>query len=44
VLVLEEDFAMSGEVGLFQGGRGEGGFRVKEARELGDERFSLEEE
>lgn len=41
VLMLEENFAVSGEVGLFQGGGGEGRFGVKKARELGDECFSL---
>lgn len=37
VLMLEEDFAVTGEVGLFEGGCGQCGFRVEESRELRDE-------
>lgn len=32
---------MAGEVVLFEGGGGEGSFRVEEAGELGDERVTL---
>lgn len=39
--VVEEDLAVAGEVVLFEGGGGEGGFGVEEAGELGDESFSL---
>lgn len=39
--VVEEDFAVAGEVGLFEGRGGEGGFGVEEAGELGDEGFAL---
>lgn len=39
--VVEEDFAVPGEVVLFERGGGEGGFGVEEAGELGYERFSL---
>ena len=35
---------MSGEVVLFEGGRSEGGFGVKEAGEMGDEAFALASE
>ena len=40
--VVEEDFAVAGEVGLFEGGGCEGGFGVEEAGELGDEGFTLQ--
>jgi len=40
-LVVGEDFAVAGEVVLFQGGGGEGGFGVEEAGELGDEGVAL---
>lgn len=39
--VIEEDFAMAGEVVLFESGGGQDGFGVEEAGELGDEGFSL---
>ena len=39
--VVEEDFAVAGEVGLFEGGGGERGFGVEEAGELRDEGFAL---
>ena len=39
--MVEQDFAVAGEVVGFQGGGGEGGFRVEETAELGDEGFSL---
>lgn len=39
--VVEEDFAVAGEVCLFEGGGGEGGFGVEEAGELGNEGFAL---
>ena len=34
--VFDKDFAVAGEVVLFEGGRGESGFGVEEAGELGD--------
>lgn len=34
--VVGEDFAVAGEVALFQGGGGEGRFGIEEASELGD--------
>lgn len=39
--VVGEDFAVAGEVVLFQGGGGEGCFGVEEAGELGDEGGAL---
>ena len=42
--VLDEDFAMAGEVILFESGGGEGGFGVEEAGELGDQGVSLRKE
>lgn len=39
--VVEQDFAVAGEVGLFEGGGCEGGFGVEEAGELGEEGFAL---
>ena len=39
--VIEEDFAVTGEVVLFQGGGGEGRVGVKKPGELGDEGFAL---
>lgn len=36
-----EDFTMAGEVVLFQGGGGQGGFGVEETGELGDEGLTL---
>ena len=39
--MVEEDFAVAGEVVLFERGGGKGGFRVEEAGELGDEDLSL---
>ena len=39
--MVEEDFAVAGEVVLFQGRGGEDGFGVEEAGELGDEVFAL---
>lgn len=39
--VVEEDFAMSGEVVLFEGGGCEDGFRVEKTGELGYEVFAL---
>lgn len=41
VLVFLKDFAVSGEVCLFEGGGVDGGFGVEESGKLGDERFSL---
>ncbi len=40
-LVVEEDFAMPGEVVLFEGRGSEGGFGVEEACQLGDEGVAL---
>lgn len=39
--MVEEDFAVAGQVVGFEGGGGEGGFGVEEAGQLGDEGFSL---
>lgn len=39
--MVDEDLAVAGEVVGFQGGCVEGGFRVEETAELGDEGFSL---
>lgn len=39
--VLEEDFAVAGEIVGFEGRGGERGFGVEEAGELGDEGFPL---
>ena len=41
--VVEEDFAVAGQVVGFEGRGGEGGFGVEETVELGDEGFSLRE-
>lgn len=41
--VVGQDFAVAGEVILFEGGGGEGSLGIEEARELGDERFTLYE-
>jgi hypothetical protein len=40
-LVVEEDFAVAGEVVLFEGRGCQGGFRVEEAGELGYEGVTL---
>ena len=39
--MFAEEVTVAGEVVLFQGGGGEGGFGVEEAGELGDEAFAL---
>lgn len=39
-----KDFAMPGEIGLFEPGFGHCGFGVEETGELGDEDFSFGEE
>ncbi len=39
--MVDEDFAVAGEVVLFESGGGESGFGVEEAGELGDEGFTL---
>lgn len=41
VLVFLKDFAVSGEVCLFEGGGRESRFGIEESRKLGNERFSL---
>jgi hypothetical protein len=44
VAVLGEDFAVAGQVGLFERGLGECGFGVEQPAQLRDERFALGEE
>ena len=40
-MVVLEDFTVAGEVVLFQGGGGQGGFGVEETGELRDEGLTL---
>jgi hypothetical protein len=39
--MILEDFAIAGQIALFQGGCGKSGFGVEETGELGDEGFTL---